>query len=180
MVVSNQRRAFGVFSSRQEAEGTLHELKASGFSMDKVSIIARDADQNAELSGVQISDRIGNKDVGGGTGVVGEVATTSALGSVLVGLSSLAIPGVGLVIAAGSVGAALLATVASTGFEAAAIGGVVRALTDLGIPEEQARIYSDRLYGGSYLVIIEGTDDEISRAEAIISNRGIQDWAIYD
>jgi hypothetical protein len=84
------------------------------------------------------------------------------------------------VIAAGSVGAALLATVASTGFEAAAIGGVVRALTDLGIPEEQARVYSDRLYQGSYLVIVEGTDDEISRAEPIISNRGIQDWAIYD
>ncbi|HEY9675902.1 MAG TPA: hypothetical protein V6D11_30955 [Waterburya sp.] len=180
MVVSNQRRAFGVFSSRQEAENTLNELKASGFSMDKVSIIARDVDQNAELSGVQISDHIGSKDVGAGTGVVGEVATTSALGSVLVGLSSLAIPGVGLVIAAGSVGAALLATVASTGLEAAAIGGVVRALTDLGIPEEQARVYSDRLYQGNYLVIVEGTDDEISRAEAIISKRGIQDWAIYD
>ena len=28
--------------------------------------------------------------------------------------------------------------------------------------------------------MVDGTDDEISRAGAILSNRGIQDWNIYD
>jgi hypothetical protein len=179
-VVGDRRRAFGVFSNRQEAEEALNELKGSGFPMDNISIIARDVDQGAQLGGAEMSDRIGNKDVAASTGIVGEVAAASTLGSVLVGLSSLAIPGVGPIIAAGTVATALVATVASTGVEAAAISGLVRALTDLGIPEEQARTYSDRLHQGNYLVILDATDDEIRRAEAIFSNRGIQDWGVYN
>jgi hypothetical protein len=179
MVVSSERRAFGVFSSRQEAEHALNELKTSGFPMDNVSMIARDAQQGEEIGGAELTPRIGNKDVGGATGVVGEIATESALGAVLVGLGSLAIPGVGPIIAAGSVATALVATVASTGIEAAALGGLVRAISDLGIPEEQARVYSDRLHQGHYLVIVDGTEDEIGRAESIFTDRGIQDWDVY-
>ena len=180
MVVSSERRAFGVFSKRQEAEQALNELKTSGFPMDNVSMIARDAEQGEELGGAQISDHIGNKDVGSATGVVGEIATESALGAVLVGLGSLAIPGIGPIIAAGSVATALVATVAGTGIEAAAISGLVRALADLGIPEEQARVYSDHLHRGHYLVIVDGTEDEIGRAESIFSERGIQDWSLFN
>jgi hypothetical protein len=180
MVGSSEKRAFGIFSTRQKAEQALNELKASDFPMDNVSVLARDAEQDEELAGAELTNRIGNKDVGASTGVVGEIATNSALGSVLVGLTSLAIPGVGPVIAAGTVATALVATVAGTGVEAAAISGVVRALSDLGIPEEQARVYSDRLHGGNYLVIVDGTEDEIGRAEAIFSARGIQDWSVYN
>lgn len=180
MVGNNERRAFGVFSTRQEAEQALNELKDSGFPMDNVSVLARDAEQDEQLSGAQMSDRIGNKDVGNATGVVGEVATESALGAVLVGLGSLAIPGVGVVIAAGSVATALAATVAATGIEAAAFGGLARAVSDLGIPEEQARVYADHLHGGDYLVIVDGTDDQISSTQSIFSDRGIQDWNVYN
>jgi hypothetical protein len=180
MVESQEKRAFGVFRDRQAAEQALNELKASGFPMSKVSIIARDADQGEQLSGAEVTDHIGNKDLGAGTGVVGEVATNSALGSVLVGLGSLAIPGLGPIIAAGSIATALVATVASTGIEAAAFGGLVKAVTDLGIPEEQARAYSDRLHQGDYLVIVDGTEDEIGRVQPIFSNRGIQSWSVYN
>jgi hypothetical protein len=179
MVVSDKRRAFGVFSNRQEAEQALNELKASGFPIDQVSVIAKEAEQGDQLSGAQMSDRIGDQDAGAGTGLAGDIATNSALGSVLIGVGSLAIPGVGVIIAAGSVATALAATVAGSGIEAAAFEGLVRAIADLGIPEQQARTYSDHLYRGDYLVIVEGTDDEIHRAEAILSDRGIQDWGIY-
>jgi hypothetical protein len=180
MGVTHEKRAFGVFSNRQKAEQALNELKASGFSMEQVSIIAKDADQGEQISGAEVSDRIANKNVGGATGIVKEVATDSALGGVLVGLGSLAIPGIGPVIAAGSLATALVATAASTGIEAAAIGGVVRALADLGIPEEEARVYSDHLYGGHYLVIVDGTEDHISAAEEIFTKQGIQDWGVYN
>ena len=180
MVVTHEKRAFGVFSNRQKAEQSLNELKASGFSMEQVSIIAKDADQGEQISGAEVTDRIANKNVGGATGIVKEVATDSALGGVLVGLGSLAIPGIGPVIAAGSLATALVATAASTGIETAAIGGVVRALADLGIPEEQARLYSDHLYRGHYLVIVDGTEDDISGAEAIFNKQGIQGWGVYN
>ena len=48
-----------------------------------------------------------------------------------------------------------------------------------GVSQEQAKAYSDRLSNGDYLVIIDGTDDEIHRAESILSVQGIQDWGVY-
>lgn len=49
-----------------------------------------------------------------------------------------------------------------------------------GIPEDQAKFYQDRVSQGDYLVIVEGTEPEIARAEAILNNRGIQQWGVYD
>ncbi len=69
--------------------------------------------------------------------------------------------------------------VSSYGIGAAATGALVKALTDIGIPEAEAGVYSDRLIAGNYLVILDGTDDEISQAEAILSKLGIQDWGVY-
>lgn len=180
MTVSDRKRAVGVFSSTQKAEQALNELKASGFPMDNVSIIARNVDQDEQLGGAEISDRIGDRNVGTATGVVADTLTTSTWGTVLLGLSSLALPGVGPVLAAGTLGVALVTGVAGAGVGAIAAGGLVKAVTDLGIPEEQARTYSDSLLKGDYFVIIDGTDDEIRRAEAIFSDRGIQDWGVYN
>jgi len=180
MVVGNQKHAFGVFSKREAAEVALHELKTSGFPMDNVSIIAKDAEQNDRVGGAQMSDHVGDQDVNTPTGVVADTLTGATWGTLLVGLSSLALPGIGPILAAGSVGAALVTGVVGTGVGAAATGNLVNALADLGIPEEQARSYSDRLLGGNYLVIVEGTDEEIDRAESILSDQGIQDWGIYN
>lgn len=179
MVVSTQSRAMGVFLDREAAEDALNELKNSGFPMDKVSIISKNADEGEELGNVKTSDRIGNQNVESPTAVVADAATTATWGSVLVGLSSLAIPGLGIVIAAGSVGAALVTTLAGIGLGTIATGNLVRAIADLGIPEEQARVYGDRLIAGNYLAIVDGTDEEIRRVEALLSNRGIQDWGVY-
>jgi hypothetical protein len=56
----------------------------------------------------------------------------------------------------------------------------VGALAGLGIPEEQARVYNDRLARGYYLLMVNGTEDEIRRAEAILRHHSIQDFDIYD
>lgn len=47
------------------------------------------------------------------------------------------------------------------------------------IPENQA-IYNERVLQGDYLMIIEGTEKEIRRVEAILNNRRIQQWRVYD
>ncbi len=73
-----------------------------------------------------------------------------------------------------------MASVAGTGIAAAAAGDLVKGLADLGIPEEHARIYGDRLHQGNYLVILEGSEDEIRRAEQIFSDRRIEDWGTYE
>jgi len=177
--IGRQRRAVGVFTNRQDAESALNEQRNSGFSMDKVSVIAKDADRNDQLGGADMSDRVGNKaDDGAKTGAVTGGAL-GGLGGLLVGLGALAIPGIGPVMLAGA-GATALATTITGGAIGAAAGGLLGALVGLGIPEERARNYNDRVSRGDYLVMVDGTDDEINRSGAIYSNRGIQDWGIYD
>jgi hypothetical protein len=181
MTLINNRRAVGVFPTRHEAERALHELKNSGFPMDRVSIIAKDADRQGDIAdvGVENRDQVGNKaDEGAATGAV----TGGALGGLtglLVGLGALAIPGIGPIMLAGA-GATALATTVAGGAIGAAAGGLVGALVGLGIPEERARVYSDRVSRGEYLVVVDGTEAEIYTAQAILNRHGIQEWGVYD
>lgn len=188
MVLGHNRRAVGTFATYQDAEMALRELQSSGFSMDRVSIVGRDMQHGGDVAGADMSDRISasgkqmaddtRADEGAKTGA----ATGGALGGLtglLVGLGALAIPGIGPVMAGGALATALATTLAGGAIGAAA-GGLVGGLVGLGIPEDRARVYSDRVSRGEYLVMVEGSDDEIRRAEAILRNRGIQDWGIYD
>jgi hypothetical protein len=179
--VLNDKRSVGVFSTRREAELALGELRDSGFSMDKVSVIAKDGERENDIASVEVDDRdrVGNMaDEGAATGAV----TGGVLGGVtglLVGLGALAIPGIGPIMLAG-VEATALATALAGGAIGAAAGGLVGGLVGLGIPEEQAQVYSDRVTQGDYLVIVDGTDAEITRAHQILQGHNIEEYGVYD
>ncbi|MCC5601765.1 hypothetical protein [Nostoc favosum] len=66
--------------------------------------------------------------------------------------------------------------------EAKAYNGVDRNAWILGWNPQQelARVYSDRLQQSYYLLILEGSEEEIHRAEPILRDRGIEYWGIYD
>jgi hypothetical protein len=180
MVIGNYRRAVGVFTSRRATEEALEELKASGFPMENVSVVAKNVDGNDKMSGANVNDRVGNEaDTGAAVGAVTGTAA-GMFGGILAGLGSLVIPGLGPVIAAGTIGATLASALAGGGIGAVA-GGLIGALAGLGIPEDRAKIYTDRLSRGDYLLIVDGRSDEITRAEMILlNNRGIEEWGIYD
>lgn len=179
MVVGLNKRAVGVFPSRREAESALNELRSAGFPMDKVSVVAKDADREDELGGANMSDRVGNKaDEGAGIGAA-TGGTIGGLTGLLVGLGALAIPGIGPVMLAGAA-ATTIATAVSGGVIGAVAGGLIGALVGLGIPEERARVYSDRVSRGEYLVIVDGNENEIRHAEAVLHHQGIQEWGVYD
>ena len=137
MALGQEKRAVGVFARREDAERALNELRNSGFSMNQVSVVAKDADRG-DLAGADMNAQVGNKaDEGATAGAV----TGGALGGItglLVGLGALAIPGVGPVMLAGATATAL-ATALSGGAIGAAAGGLLGAIVGLGIPEEQAR-----------------------------------------
>ena len=176
---SHHKRGVGVFSTRREAEQALHTLNDSGFGMNQVSVIARDADGGQGIAGAEVKQETGNKaDKGASVGA----ASGGALGGLtglLVGLGTLAIPGVGPIMLAGAAATAL-ATTAAGGAIGAATGGLLGGLAGLGIPDKAAKSYHDRVDQGGYLVIVDGTEDEIHRAETILNHGGIRDWAIYD
>ncbi|MDM9381799.1 signal transduction histidine kinase LytS [Chlorogloeopsis sp. ULAP01] len=181
MAIQGYKRAVGTFSNRQAAEDALNRLRDSGFPMDRVSVLAKDADRNEQIGGANVTDRSDLSDRGDteaqeGAGVGAVTGTVlGGVGGLLVGLEALIIPGVGPFLAAGTIAT----TLAGAGIGAAA-GGLVGALTGLGIPEEEARGYSERVSQGEYLVIVDGTDSEIQRAASVLSNQGIRNWAVYD
>ena len=170
------KRAAGLFYSREEAEAAVRGLKDAGFDQDRISVIARDADK---VDGVETTEEVGNKaDEGAAAGAV----TGGALGGItglLVGLGALAIPGVGPILLAGAEATAIATTLAG-GAIGAATGGLVGALIGLGIPEERAKVYSDRVAGGSFLVMVTGTEAEVKRAEAIMQRCGVEEFGIYN
>ena len=56
---------------------------------------------------------------------------------------------------------------------------LAKALMQLDIPKDAARTYNDLVAQGKYLVMLEGSQWNISRAEAILKNHNIQDWTVY-
>lgn len=178
-LTGNHRRAVGVFSSRRDAEHALHELSASGFNMNHVSVVTRDTEHGNGIAGAEVTERVGNKaDEGAGVGAVSGGALGGLTG-LLVGLGTLAIPGVGPIMLAGAA-ATTIATTLAGGAIGAASGGLLGGLIGLGIPEKEARHYNERVEQGDYLVMIDGTADEISQAEALLKRQGIRDWTVNE
>jgi hypothetical protein len=183
MNLTSNRRAIGIFSSHQEAENALHELRDAGFTMNQVSIIAKDAerlDQSNRIGETRVQEltETTQVDEGAKTGAAAGGAVGGLTG-LLVGLGTLAIPGVGPIMLAGAAATAIATTLAGGAIGAAA-GGLVGGLIGLGIPEERARVYHDHVVRGDYLVIVDGADAEIVRAEAILKRRGIREWEVYN
>lgn len=112
MVVGVHKRAIGVFSNRPDAERALQELKNSGFPMEKVSIIARDADRKDDIAGTQVQEKVGDlADEGAKVGALSGGALGGLTG-LLVGLGTLAIPGIGPIMLAGATATTLVTTLA--------------------------------------------------------------------
>lgn len=174
------QRAVGMFARRLDIEQALHELKDYRFPMEKVSIIAKDdgLEEHLQETDVTVTDHTGNRaDKGAATGAAAGGAAGTLTG-LLVGLGTLAIPGVGPIMLAGATATALATTVAGGAIGATA-GGLAGALIGLGIPEEQAKVYEDSVKKGYYLITVDGTEQDIRRAEAILTRRGIQGWGVY-
>lgn len=177
--LGRQKRAVGVFPDRRSAEHALHELRDSNFPMNRISIIAQDERRGDDIAGAEVRDKVGNKaDDGAKTGALAG-GTLGGITGLLVGLGTLALPGIGPIMLAGAGATAIATTLAGAGI-GAATGGLLGALVGAGIPEERARVYHDRVARGEYLLIVEGTEQEINRAEAILHNRGIQEYGVYD
>jgi len=175
----HHRRAMGVFSHRRDTETALSELRNAGFSMDQISILSKDSSQGSQIAGVDVQQSTGNKaDEGAKTGAA-TGAALGGLGGLLVGLGTLAIPGIGPVMLGGAAATAL-ATTLSGGALGAAAGGLAGALVGLGIPENRARVYNDHFNRGDDLVMIDGTDDELHRAEPILKHHQIREWEVFD
>lgn len=146
------RTVFGIMKTHAQADSLVTELTASGFLRENISILLPDQAKK-QATRLDIGARATehaqtetNAPEGAAIGASAGTAVGGALG-LLAGLGALAIPGVGLFLAAGPI----LATLGGLSV-GAAVGSVTGGLVGYGIPEHHARKFEELVQSGSILV----------------------------
>ena len=145
----------GTFRDRESAERAYSALTDRGYSNDDVNVLMSDDTRKHHFSSdTTVETDLGNKAAEGGvTGAtIGGVA--GAIVGVLAAAGTLAIPGLGLVIAG-----PLAAGLAGLGAGGAA-GGLLGALIGAGIPEERAKLYENDIKAGGIVIGVSPRNDE--------------------
>src|SRR5207249_3974603 len=160
--------AFGIYHSRKDAEFAVDTLRAEGFRNTDISVLFAENEITKDFA----TEKHTKAPEGAATGAT----TGGVIGGVLgwlVGLGTLAVPGVGPLIAAGPIVAAL--TGAGVG---GAIGGIAGALIGMGIPEYEAKRYEGRIKKGGILLSVHcDNSDWVKRAKQILEQTGAEDVA---
>ena len=167
----------GLFDDFQDAQSVVRDLTSAGFQRESISIAAN---QNATgytgngsdfNTGTRTGEHAVGKDAGVGAGVGGVIG-------LLVGLGALTIPGIGPILAAGPIAAALGITAGSTVMGAgvgAIAGGLIGGLTHIGVPKEHAEYYAEGVRRGGTLVTVDAADDKAQQAVDIMNGNGAVD-----
>ena len=161
-----KKAVFCIARDVTQAGRIVDDLKVAGFSNNDISVLLPDKGTTRDFAHEHNTKAPEGAATGGAAGGV----LGGALGW-LVGVGSLAIPGVGPFIAAGPLMAALGG--AAVG---GAVGGLLGGLVGLGIPEFEAKRYEGKIRGGNVLVSVHSeTSDETKRAKAIFERAGAED-----
>lgn len=138
----------GLFPDRDSAERAYQVVSDRGYSKDDINVVMSDETRSKQFAkGDQTKTELGNK-AAEGAGIGGALGGT--LGAILAAVAatgtSIALPGLGLVIA-GPIAAALAGAGAG-----AATGGLLGALVGWGIPEERVKHYESGIKQGGILI----------------------------
>jgi hypothetical protein len=157
---------FGIFKDRFSVERAVDALKASGFRNSDISVLFPDNEGSRDFA----HEKATKAPEGAATGATSGAVIGGALGW-LVGIGSLAIPGVGPFIAAGPIMAALAG--AGVG---GAVGGLAGAMIGMGIPEFEAKRYEGLVKDGGILLSCHCESSEwVDRSKEILKAEGAQD-----
>lgn len=165
----------GLFDTRAMAEQAVQALVDSGITRDDISVVANN-NVDGTLDNVETTHG-DSAATGAATGAVGGGVLGGTLG-LLVGIGALAIPGIGPVIAAGPIAAALGAagTTALVGAGIGAVsGGLLGALVGAGIPEEDANYYAEGVRRGGTLVVAKVDDANTGTTYNVMQQYGAVD-----
>lgn len=155
----------GLFKTRTAAEAAVDAIIKRGYTREDISVLMSDATKNKEFA---VETRTHTADGAGIGGAIG-----GAVGAVLAAIAavgtSIALPGIGLVIA-GPIVAALAGAGAG-----GATGGLIGALVGAGIPEHRARVYDAGLRSGGILLGVEAkSDDDADKLEQLLEDLGAE------
>lgn len=153
----------GIYNTHSEAEDGIKELQMADFDMKKLSIVGKGYHTEEHAAGFyNTGDRV---KFWGKSG-----AFWGGLWGVFFGWAFFWIPGIGPLIAAGP----LVSTILGALEGAAVVGGVSAvgaALYSIGMPKDSTVIYETALKADNFLLIVHGTQEQVTRAKEILSNK---------
>jgi hypothetical protein len=164
----------GTFPSHVEAESAVLALEKVGCDMHKVSMIGKDYQTSEHVRGFMTWKDTTKTDAVGGS-YWGSFF--GGLFGTLTGAGLLFIPGTGAVLVAGPIAGVMAGWLEGTvvgGSGAAVAGGLAGALVGLGIGKDSARKYESDLKAGKFVVLVTGTDEDVSKVQDMLQNTGLQ------
>ncbi len=159
----------GMFRDRESAEKAYSSVSGRGYGKDDVNLMMSDETRKTHFGSDDATSELGDKAMEG-AGIGSAIGGTA--GAILAGIAaigtSLALPGLGLIIA-GPIAAALAGAGAG-----GLTGGLVGALVGSGIPEDRAKEYETGVKNGGIVMGVNPRSDEDAEyfEREFKSNRG--------
>lgn len=166
-----QRTITRAYDSYADARSVVTALEDAGIPHSDISLIGNEGKTAGTTTGttdhtLAHDEKTEDAEQGAGTGASIGTILGGGVG-LLAGIGSLAIPGVGPVIAAGW----LIATLTGAGVGAAVgggAGGLVGMLTGAGVPDEDAHVYAETVRRGGNLVSVRADDSQAALVESVL------------
>lgn len=149
-----------VCATHAEVQSRLQALSEAGFDLAKLSIVGKGhhLDEHA-LGFYTLGDRV----IAWG----GLDSTWGAIWGMIAAPAMFLLPQIGLIAAAGPIGAAL-AAVLEGAVMLSGVSAVGAALASVGMPSARAAQYEEDLQAGRYLIVVHGSPAEVDGARAIV------------
>ena len=143
----------GIFASREAAARAVQRLRAIGVRDDAINALIPGMSER-EIAANVPTDEGEQPGMGTAVGAVTGAAAGASIGMPIgAAIATSVIPGVGPIIAAGLLGAALL------GAGGAAVGHTMEDTLSTGLPRDELLVYQDALRNGRIVLVVEADDD---------------------
>jgi Protein of unknown function (DUF3341) len=168
----DQNSVVAVFGQHSAAENAIKDLKNGGFDIKKLAVVGRDYQTEEDVVGFyNTGDRMKYWGKWG--------AFWGGLWGLLFGAAFLIIPGIGPVVAAGSIVdwivAALEGAVVVGGLSALGAG-----LYSLGVPKDSVVKYETSIKAGKFVLAAHGTAGEVAKAREMLKTSGAEQIDSYE
>ena len=164
------KTVIGLFDDPQRAHEAVRELIEDDFRREDISVMTRELqppEGGGQKAVVEYVEEDGHEQVEDMAKGAGKGAAIGGTAGLLLGLTALAIPGIGPVLAAGPLAAALAG--AGVG---GAVGGFISGFTRLGANDEQANTYAEGVRRGGTVVSITVPDEAARLVVSIMKENG--------
>ena len=166
------KTVLGIFNDRVNAEAAIADLEKLDYNPKDLSIVLKDKHDKEvieENTGANVAE-----------GAVSGAATGLILGGLVGLVAAVAIPGLGALLVGGPIAAALglsgaAATTVSGAATGALAGGLIGALTNLGLSDDEAKVYEGKVSEGGILVAVPVRGDETGEVEDIFEENDATD-----